>query len=79
MFEQKLFLNNFSDVVKFAEIASTKDYVIELISDEYVVDAKSITNIFKLDLTKPVTMRAYCENCGNLIKQIYPFIYKQGK
>ena len=79
MFEQKIFLNNLNDVKKFAEIASSKDYVIELVSDKYVIDAKSIANIFTLDLTRPVTMRAHCENNGNLIKQIYPFIYRQRK
>ncbi|HCH28854.1 MAG TPA: serine kinase [Ruminococcaceae bacterium] len=79
MFEQKIFLNNLNDIKKFAEIASSKDYEIELVSDKYVIDAKSITNIFTLDLTKPVTMRAHCENNGNLIKQVYPFIYRQRK
>ena len=79
MFEQKIFLNNLNDVKKFAEIASSKDYDIELVSDKYVIDAKSIANIFTLDLTRPVTMRAHCENNGNLIKQIYPFIYRQRK
>lgn len=79
MFEQKLFLNKLDDIKKFVEIAASMDYDIELVSDDYTVDAKSINNVFSLDLTKPVIMRAHCENNGNLIKHIYPFIYKQGK
>ena len=79
MFEQKIFLNNLDDVKKFVEIAASKDYAVELISDKYVVNAKSINGVFSLDLTKPITLRAHCESSGNLIKQIKPFIYKAGK
>ena len=79
MFEQKLILNNLDDIKRIVEIAKSMDYDIELISDKFTVDAKSITSVFTLDFTKPITIRAHCENNGNLIKQIYPYVSKQGK
>ena len=79
MFEQKIFLNNLDDVKKFVDIAASKDYDIELLSDKYIVNAKSIMGVFSLDLTKPITMRAHCENSGDLIKQIMPYIIRSEK
>lgn len=78
MLEQKLFFNNLEEIKEFVNIANTKDYDIELISTKYVVNAKSIMGVFSLDLTKPVLMRAHCDKNGELIKQIVPFICKQG-
>ena len=79
MFEQKIFLNNLEDIKHIVEIAKSMDYNIELVSDKFTVDAKSINSVFTLDFTKPITLRAHCENNGSLIKQIYPYIYRQGK
>lgn len=73
MLEKELMLTNFDDVKKFVEITSSKDYPIELLSGKYVINAKSIMGIFSLDLTKPVTMVAHCDNIAELSRQIAPF------
>lgn len=73
MLEKELMLTNFDDVKKFVEITNSKDYPIELLSGKYVINAKSIMGIFSLDLTKPVTMVAHCDNIAELSRQIDPF------
>lgn len=73
MLEKELMLQNFEDVKKFVEITNSKDYPIELLSGKYVINAKSIMGIFSLDLTKPVTMVAHCDNIAKLSRQIAPF------
>ena len=73
MLEKELMLTNFEDVKKFVEITNSKDYPIELLSGKYVINAKSIMGIFSLDLTKPVTMVAHCDNIAALSRQIAPF------
>lgn len=73
MLEKELMLTNFDDVKKFVEITNSKDYPIELLSGKYVINAKSIMGIFSLDLTKPVTMVAHCDNIAELSRQIAPF------
>ena len=73
MLEKTLMLQSFEDVKKFVEITSAKDYPIELLSGKYIVNAKSIMGIFSLDLTKPVTRVAHCENIAELSRQVAPF------
>lgn len=75
MLEKTLILNNFEEVKRFVDLASSKDYDIELMSGKYVVNAKSIMGVFSLDLTKPVIMAAHCENVAELSRQVEQFIY----
>ncbi len=74
MLEKNLILSQFDDVKKFVDIASSKEYDIELLSGKYIVNAKSIMGVFSLDLTKPITMKAHCEQNGELLREIRPFI-----
>ena len=52
MLEKMIMLDTIDSVRKFSEIASSKDYRIELESDKYIVNAKSIMGIFSLDLSQ---------------------------
>lgn len=79
MLEKNLVLSQLDDVKKFVDIASSKDYDIELLSGRYIVNAKSIMGVFSLDLTKPITMHAHCEQPGELLREIRPFIVEQEK
>ena len=76
MLEKMIMLDTIDSVRKFSDIASSKDYCIELESGKYTVNAKSIMGIFSLDLTKPVKMTAHCDMVAELARQIEPFIYK---
>jgi len=44
-------------VQRFVEQISPLDGQFDLLSDEYILDAKSLMGIFKLDRTKPVKLR----------------------
>ena len=46
----------------------------DLRAGRHVVDAKSILGIFSLDLSKPIALEIYGDDCGDLMKDIAPFI-----
>ena len=73
MIEKKIFLKTLDDVKTFVAIATTKNYDIELLSDKYVVNAKSVMGVLSLDLTSAVTMIANVENDSKLLMEIEPF------
>ncbi len=53
----------------------TQDYACEILlkSGKYVVDAKSILGIFSLDLSQPVTVEVYSDNCDDLLAKLKKF------
>ena len=53
----------------------TQDYPCEILlkSGKYVVDAKSILGIFSLDLSQPVTVEVYDDNCNELLAKLKKF------
>ncbi|HPB17347.1 MAG TPA: HPr family phosphocarrier protein [Clostridia bacterium] len=62
-----------SDVKEFADIVSSFDYDIDLVSGRYVVDAKSIMGIFSLDLSKPISLVAHTDDVKQLAESIRKF------
>ena len=56
-------------------VAITQDYACEILlkSGKYVVDAKSILGIFSLDLSQPVTVEVYSDDCDELIERLKKF------
>lgn len=62
------------NVKQFVNIASRHPYDIDLRVGRHVVDGKSILGIFSLDLSKPITLEVYEDNCDDLMEEIKPFI-----
>lgn len=62
------------NVKQFVNIVNRYPYEIDLCSGRHVVDAKSILGIFSLDLSKPITMEIYSDDCDDLLKEIESFI-----
>jgi len=60
-------------VKEFVKI--TQDYPCEILlkSDKYIVDAKSILGIFSLDLSQPLTVEVYSDDCAALLEQLKAF------
>ena len=56
------------------EEVSKYDFDVDLISGRYAVDAKSIMGIFSLDLSKPIKMEIYADNCPEFLGEVKPFI-----
>ncbi len=62
-----------SQVKKFVNIVQNYTFDIELKSERYVVDAKSLLGIFSLDLSKPVTVEAHSDSCDDLMEALKEF------
>ena len=62
------------NVNKFVNIVTRYPYEMDLRAGRHVVDAKSILGIFSLDLSKPITLEVYSDECGDLMEQIKPFV-----
>lgn len=60
-------------VKEFVAITQNCEYEILLKSGKYVVDAKSILGIFSLDLSKPLTVEIYHDDCAELLSQLKKF------
>ena len=62
------------NVKTFVSVVNHYPYDMDLRAGRHVVDAKSILGIFSLDLSKPITLEVYAEDCGDLLNDIKPFL-----
>ena len=62
-----------SHVKAFVSGVQKYSYEIDLRSDRYVVDAKSILGIFSLDLSKPIVVEIHSDNCDDLLNELKQF------
>ena len=66
---------SFAEEVKtFVNVANRYQYDMDLRAGRHVVDAKSILSIFSLDLSKPITLEVYAEDCDDLLNDLKAFI-----
>ena len=73
MKSMKISLEMAQRVKDFVAITQNWDYEIVLKSGKYVVDAKSILGIFSLDLSKPLTVEIYSDDCAELLEKLAKF------
>ena len=71
-----IMLSSINDVKNFVNIVNRYEFDIDLISDRYVVDAKSIMGIFSLDLLQPITLQAHGGDTEELFTALDRFIVK---
>ena len=69
----KISLQIAQNVKDFVKVVQDYPYEIDLKSDKYVVDAKSILGIFSLDLSKPLVVEIHSDNCDDLIEALKQF------
>ena len=62
------------NVNNFVNIVTRYPFEMDLRAGRHVVDAKSILGIFSLDLSKPIALEIYGDDCEELLKEISPFI-----
>ncbi len=65
------------NVNKFANIVSRYPFEMDLRAGRHVVDAKSILGIFSLDLSRPITLDIYEDDCDSLLEEIRPFMEQE--
>ena len=71
-------LTMMTDHVKnFVSLVNCYPYDMDLRSRRYVVDAKSILGIFSIDLSRPIRMDIYSDDCDDLIKALEGYIVKE--
>ena len=58
---------------KFVNVVSRYPFEMDLRAGRHVVDAKSILGIFSLDLSRPITLDIYSDDCDALLEEIKPF------
>jgi len=65
---------SFAEEVKdFVNIVNRYNYDMDLRAGRHVVDAKSILGIFSLDLSRPIALEVYTDDCPDLEKDIERF------
>ncbi len=69
----KISLEMAQRVKEFVNITQDYAYEILLKSGKYVVDAKSILGIFSLDLSSPITVEVYSDDCDDLLAKLKKF------
>ena len=62
------------NVKSFVNIVNRYPYDVDLRAGRHVVDAKSILGIFSLDLSKPITLEVYTDECDDLMNDIQAFL-----
>ena len=62
------------NVNNFVNIVTRYPYEMDLRAGRHVVDAKSILGIFSLDLSRPITLEIYSDDCDDLLESIAPFL-----
>ncbi len=62
------------NVKAFVNVVNRYPYDMDLRAGRHVVDAKSILGIFSLDLSKPIALEVYADDCDDLMADIKPFI-----
>ena len=62
------------NVKAFVNLVNRYPYDVDLRAGRHVVDAKSILGIFSLDLSKPITLEVYSDDCEDLLNDIKPFM-----
>ena len=62
------------NVKTFVNVVNRYPYDMDLRAGRYVVDAKSILGILSLDLSKPIALEVYADDCADLMAEIKPFL-----
>jgi len=65
-------------VKNFVSIVNRYPYEMDLRSGRYVVDAKSILGIFSIDLSRPIRMDIYSDDCEDLLDALKGYIVSDG-
>ena len=64
------------NVKNFVSLVNRYPYDMDLRSGRYVVDAKSSLGIFSIDLSRPIRMDIYSDDCDDLLEALTPYLVK---
>ena len=70
----KIMLKTIDDIKNFANIAKQYDFEIKLAIEKYEVDAKSIVEIFSLDLNETIDLIVQTTDTKDFLEKIKKYI-----
>lgn len=70
MIEKNIILNKFEDIKRFVDITMQQPFDVDLVSGKYVINAKSLIGVFSMDLSRPILMRADCDENAQFLVDI---------
>ncbi len=73
MYSTSITLSSIEAVKKFVTLTNSYDFPINLTTDKYKIDAKSIMGVFSLDLSKPVDLEVESDHAAEFIEQLKQF------
>lgn len=73
MYTTSILLSSIEAVKKFVTLTNSYNFPINLATDKYKIDAKSIMGIFSLDLSKPLKIEVESDNADDFIQQLQQF------
>lgn len=73
MYTTSILLSSIEAVKKFVTLTNSYTFPINLTTDKYKIDAKSIMGVFSLDLSKPVTIEVQGDEGKEFISQLEQF------
>jgi len=73
MYTSSILLSSIEAVKKFVTLTNSYNFPINLATDKYKIDAKSIMGIFSLDLSKPLRIEVDSSNADEFIRQLQQF------
>ncbi len=73
MYSTSILLSSIEAVKKFVTLTNSYDFPINLTTDKYKIDAKSIMGVFSLDLSKPVEIEVENDHSSDFIAQLEQF------
>lgn len=73
MYSTSIRLSSIEAVKKFVTLTNSYDFPINLTTDRYKIDAKSIMGVFSLDLSQPVEIEVESDGASEFIQQLKQF------
>ena len=67
-------LSQAEEIKEFVNTVNRYSYEMDLRAGRHVVDAKPILGIFSLDLSKPISLEVYSDDCADLMEDIKRFM-----
>ena len=75
MYTTTIMLSSIEAVKKFVTLTNRYDFPINLTTDKYKIDAKSIMGVFSLDLSKPIDLNIHAETgLDTILTTLAPYI-----
>ena len=67
-------LTEVNQVKRFVNLIGQAPFDVDVVSGRYTVNAKSMLGIYSLDLSKPIQVLIYSDNCEELKKELAEFM-----